>query len=342
MIKFPSIEQFRNVIREVHLNHDYQGKDEEGNPVYRHQSPYPTINFTGTVKIHGTNAGIVKYKNGHIEYQSRENVLSLEKDNAQFLLNMSAKNLDFLFDGIEFNEHIAIFGEWCGQSIQKGVAVSELQKMFVVFACKVDGEWIDFVKSDPNQRIYNINDFKKYEVEIDFNNPELVQNHLGELTLEVEQECPVGKHFGVSGTGEGIVWKANYNGRYYIFKTKGEKHSASKVKTLASVNVDEINSINEFVDYVLTESRLNQGIDKLREVGKEVSQKSTGDYLRWIVNDVLKEEQDTIIENQLDPKKLNSAISNKARLWFLNNFWYDPFIQYSSQPIKTPPRLHQV
>jgi len=28
MIKFPSIEQYRNTIREVKTNHDYQGKDE--------------------------------------------------------------------------------------------------------------------------------------------------------------------------------------------------------------------------------------------------------------------------------------------------------------------------
>ena len=50
------------------------------------------------------------------------------------------------------------------------------------------------------------------------------------------------------------------------------------------------------------------------------AQEGDGDFLRWIVNDVIKEEQDTIIENQLDPKKINSAISNKARLWFFNNF----------------------
>lgn len=318
MIKYPSIEQFRNIIRELRFNHDYKGKDELDQPIYQHTEPYPTLVFNGTVKLHGTNASIVKYKD-RIEFQSRENVLSLQKDNAQFMLNMSNKNLDFLFEGIEFEDHIAVFGEWCGQGIQKGVAVSQLPRMFVIFGCNVDGVWIDFDRHDNEQQIYNIKQFPQYQVEVDFNNPELIQNKLVELTLEVENECPVGKHFGISDVGEGIVFTAFHNDKRYCFKSKGEKHSASNIKTIASVDVDQINSINEFVDYVLADSRLNQGLDKLKEMGLEISQKSTGDYLRWIVNDVIKEEQDTIVQNQLDVKKLTSAISNKARLWYFNN-----------------------
>lgn len=320
MKKFPSIEQFRNIIRQVKERHDYQGKSETDEPFYKHLSPYPTIKFKGTTKLHGTNASVVLYKDGHLEFQSRERVLSLTQDNAGFMLSMMGKNLDFLFEGIEFNDSFAVYGEWCGQGIQKGVAVSQLPKMFVIFACKVDDDWVEFTKSDSNQLIFNINDFKSWEIDIDFNQPELSQNQLIDWTLEVENECPVGKQFGVEGIGEGIVFSATWNGQHLIFKSKGEKHSASKVKTISSVNVDEINSINEFVDYVLTESRLNQGIEKLKEAGKEITERSTGDFLRWVVNDVIKEEQDTIIENQLDPKKINSAISNKARVWYFQNF----------------------
>ena len=187
MIKYPSIEQFRNVIRELRLNHDYKGKDENGDAIYLHDTPYPTLTFKGTVKLHGTNAGIVKYKNGDIKYQSRERELSLTSDNAGFMLSMMNKNIDFLFDGIEFNEYIAVFGEWCGQSIQKGVALSQLPKMFVVFGFNIDGnlypaeQYAD--KSDATQSICNINDFPCFEIDIDFNQPELSQNKLIELTL---------------------------------------------------------------------------------------------------------------------------------------------------------------
>jgi len=318
MEKFPSIDQFRNVIRELKINHDYQGKDENGEPLYSHSEPYPTIVFEGTVKLHGTNAGIVKYPD-KIEFQSRERVLTLAQDNAGFMLSLSSKNIDKLFEGIEFKNYAAIYGEWCGQGIQSGVALSQLPKMFVIFGVKVDDVWISYFKSIPEENIFNIQDFPKFQIEVDFNNPELVQNKLIELTENVEKECPVGKHFGVSGIGEGIVWTSFYKDKVYRFKTKGEKHSSSKVKTLASVNVDELNSINEFVDYSLTDSRLNQGISVLKEQGLPINQSSTGEFLRWIIGDIVKEESDTIISNQIDMKKANPVISKEARLWYFNN-----------------------
>ena len=104
MIKFPSIDQFRQIIREVKTNHDYQGKSEDGSPIYQHNSPYPAIEFTGTVKLHGTNASIVKYKDGRIEYQSRERVLDLQHDNAGFMLAMMNKDLSSIFYSSYFED----------------------------------------------------------------------------------------------------------------------------------------------------------------------------------------------------------------------------------------------
>lgn len=320
MKKFPSIEQFRNVIRSVKADNDFQGQSEDGSAVYNHLTPYPKIEFTGTVKLHGTNAGIVKYKD-RIEFQSRERVLTLQQDNSGFMLAMLNKNLDGMFGRMnyEFNEYIAVFGEWCGKTIQKGVAISNLPKMFVVFAVNVDGVWVTpNYFYDNEQGIYNIHQFPTYSMSIDFNNPELVQNKLVELTDAVEKECPVGKYFGVSGIGEGIVWNAKHNGHFYQFKVKGEKHQSSKVRTLASVDVELVQNINQFVDNVLTESRLNQGISWLKENGKVVDQSATGDYLRWVINDVIKEEQDTIVTNQLNPKKIGGILNCKARVWYFN------------------------
>lgn len=322
MIQYPKIEQFRNVVKEVRLRTDYAGKDEQGKPVYLNVADYPTLPFVGTVKLHGTNAAVVKYKD-RIEYQSRSRVLSLTSDNAGFMLAMSAKNLEPLFEGIEFKESVAIFGEWCGSGIQKGVAVSELPKMFVIFGVQVDGIWVDVYPQDNEQGIYNIVQFPTYPIDINFNAPELVQNKLLKLTLDVEKECPVGAYFGVSGVGEGIVFRCVSKGPKYRglqFKSKGEKHSVTKVKTLNPVDTEAIESMNEFVEYAVTENRLKQGLDYIQEQGLPVDQKSTGDFLRWVVNDVIKEEEDTIVKNQLDPKKLNGLISKKARTWYFNNF----------------------
>lgn len=321
MKKFTEIKQFRDVIREVKSNHDFIGKGENEEAIYSHTSPYPILTFRGTVKLHGTNSGIVKYKDEHIEYQSRERILNLQQDNSGFMLAMKGKSIEKLFDGIEFNDYCAIYGEWCGQGIQKGIAISQLPKMFVIFAVKIDEVYQDMNNYKHlrilEENIYNIYQFETFEKTIDFNNPELSINGLQELTLKVEQQCPVGNYFNVEGVGEGIVWEYIEGEKRYIFKVKGEKHQNSKVKTLATVDVEVITKMKDFVDYAVTENRLKQGIDKMVELSLPLEMKTTGEYLRWIFNDIIKEEEDTIVKNQIDIKKIGSMISNKAREFWL-------------------------
>jgi hypothetical protein len=319
MKKYPSIEQFRNVIKRVRMTHDYKGKDEDGSPIYKHTDNYPVLKFIGTVKLHGTNAGVVKYADGRVEFQSRERVLSLEDDNAGFMEAMLSKDLSFLFSRLQFSESVAVFGEWCGGNIQKGVAINGLEKMFVIFGVMVDDEWVPIPHGfyDESVSVYSILQFPTYEIDIDFNNPELSQNALIDLTVAVEERCPVGASFGKEGIGEGIVF-SYLDDPALKFKSKGEKHSASKVRKLNPVDVESMEGINEFVESAVTESRLEQGISFFNENGIEVDSKNTGEFLRWIVTDVLKEEGDTIAENGLDEKKVKNAIVTKARMWFLN------------------------
>lgn len=320
MIKYPSIELYKNIIRKVKERHDFQGKDENGDVVYKHLSNYPTMKFVGTVKLHGTNAAIVKHSDGRLEFQSRERVLSLEADNANFMQTMMSVDLDFLFTSFKFNDYCAVYGEWCGGNIQKGVAINGLPKMFVIFGVKVDDKWVElpsYLYSNENN-IYNILQFPTYEIEIDFNAPELSQNKLIEMTLEVEDECPVGKYFGNVGVGEGIVFTAAED-QDYKFKSKGEKHSVSKVSKLNSIDTESLQEIKEFVELAVTENRLNQGLSVMQENGWTIEPKNTGEFLRWVVTDVLKEEKDTIDNSVLDDKKLKNAIVTKARIWYLNN-----------------------
>lgn len=344
MIKFPSIEQFRNVIRHVKTHAQYAGRDENGDAIIDQSKPIPTLKFRGTVKLHGTNAGIVVNTDtsspeyGTMVYQSRERELSLTSDNAGFMLYMSkhyeithdiAKQVFEILGPDAPVVKVAIFGEWCGSGIQKGVALTELPKMFVVFAVKAifadeTTKWLPIGEFDihyPQFNIFNIDTFPTYEIEIDFNHPELAQNKMIEITEEVEKECPVGKYFGVSGIGEGVVWTCvsdGWNDSGTWFKVKGEKHSVSKVRTLAAVDVEAVATLKAFVDSVVTEARLEQGLDNLvREQLKPVEMTSMGDFIRWVFNDVMKEEMDTIVANGIDPKKVGSAVANVARPWFV-------------------------
>jgi hypothetical protein len=195
--------------------------------------------------------------------------------------------------------------------------------MFLIFGAMIDGEWQDMLKFKhvrmPENNIYNIFDFPTFEVDIDFANPADIQNRLIELTEQVEAECPIGKYFGNVGVGEGIVWFAedlDYRFADARFKVKGEKHSVSKVKKLASVDTEKLDSIKAFVDMVVTDARLNQGIEYIKSQGLDIDVKNTGAFLKWFVGDVIKEESDQMVANGLEPKDANAAVSKKAREWF--------------------------
>ena len=332
-IPMGSIGVFKHVIRQVRVDHDFKGFDKDGNAIYLHDSPYKTIRIFGYEKLHGTQASIVFHKDGTKTYQSKERVLSLESDNARFMALMSTKNTDFLIEGIDFKENITIYSEWCGGSIQKTVALNQLPNLFVVFGIKVDGEWIEkSIENRPELGIYDIRNFKKWEIDIDFNDPQQVQNKLVDWTLEVEDRSPFAIAIGIDETkgsiGEGIVFSTP--DKKFWFKVKGEKHAnGSKVHKLAQIDLEIVNSANEFVNLVLTASRLEQGISFLKENNHELSKKSTPIYLDWIKRDIIKEETDTLTKNGLDINTVVSNITTKAREFYfnaLNDIWLEKTI----------------
>jgi hypothetical protein len=127
-------------------------------------------------------------------------------------------------------------------------------------------------------------------------------------------------NFNINLVGEGIVWQCvtpGYEQSRVMFKVKGEKHSSSKVKTLASVDVEKVNSINEFADTVVTESRLTQGLEYLKVNNISIEPKSTPVFLKWIADDVVKEETDTLVASELEIKDVITRVKYVARTWFL-------------------------
>ena len=133
-IKYPSTEQFRNVIRAVTDRVQYQGKDEEGNSIYDRNKELPVVEYVGTVKLHGTNASLVMFEDGKIYCQSKERMLAFGCDNAGFWEAMQGVDLESLFDfvkkryyelnGCDAPYPIVIAGEWAGGNIQRGVATT--------------------------------------------------------------------------------------------------------------------------------------------------------------------------------------------------------------------------
>jgi len=335
--KFPKIGQYREVVKEVQYMSAYVGKDELGNAIYDHSLPKPTLKFKGLVKLHGTNAGVGHNPSEGIWKQSRTNIINVGKDNAgfAFFVESNEKSFEELVEHVRYvnkgvigdNDDIIIFGEWAGEGIQKGVAITGIPKSFFIFDVKirpedesVDPYYIEYdYLRDTDNRIYNIEDYLSYEIEIDFNAPEKSQNKLVEITQAVEALCPVGKAFGVEGVGEGVVWSTTYNGHKLRFKVKGEKHSVTKVKKLASVDTEKLANIEEFVEYAVTENRINQGLKALFPDG-DLNKSRLGEFMKWMMTDILAEESDTMADNGLEPKDIGKYVSNKARTMFFARY----------------------
>jgi len=338
IIKYPSTGQYRNVVKSVLERNSFVGLDEEGKAIYDPSIKKPVLTAKGTIKLHGTNAG-VSYNNAHGMWaQSKEQIITVDKDNAAFAFHAHS-NEDFYTrslkafadeNGVDLDVNtITVYGEWAGTGIQKGMGITNQPKSLFVFGVKITkpGDedfksfWInaeDFARN-PEINVYNIYDFETYEMEIDFSRPDIAQNKMIDIMLEVERECPVARELGHIGIGEGNVWTVEFKDEVYKFKVKGEKHAGtSKVKTLKVVDNEKLNKIHETVNKVTPAWRLDQMITESCDLnnGGHIDRAKLGDYLRMVINDVMKEEMDIISDAGLEPKEINKYVSQIARDYF--------------------------
>lgn len=328
---YHKIKQFKDVVRDISFKANFKGLDNEGQPIYE-ESRKPILLFIATTILHGTNAGISYTPEKGVVAQKRSSLLS--KDNLsdhfgfnQFVLIEKKDFFESLMQEL-FKKHcnkkeqIILYGEWAGTGIQKGVGISELQKAFYIFDCKVynpdkdNSRWLDISAWNfDTSRVFNINEFPTWRLEIDFNNPGLSQNKLVEITEQIEKECPVSKQLGINNScGEGAVWTSFWKGDKYIFKVKGEKHSVTRVKKLASVDPEVLKNIQEFVDYACTPNRIEQGIQEVNASEK----KDMFNLLKWVANDIISEETDTLNFNNLEWKQVAKDCSNRVRQYYFS------------------------
>lgn len=93
-----------------------------------------------------------------------------------------------------------------------------------------------------------------------------------------------------------------------------------KLTTTVISKVDQIaiKNVKEFVDNVVTENRLEQGLQWIKnEMMLPFEMKSIGEYIKWVTEDTVKEEKDIIIEKQLDFGKVKKEIGNVARKFYI-------------------------
>ena len=286
--KFPKIPRLKGLLYD--LNKTHHGKE---------------LSFTPTIKMHGTNAGIYFDREGKPHPQGRNRSLTPTNDNfgfAEYALQRDSSDL----------QKVYVYGEWVGPGIQKGVALSQLPKKEFIPYCKFNEKfgyhWEDAL---PYCLAFNIP-----TVRFTVGGPmEEVVALIKQETLKVESQCPVGKHFGVEGIGEGIVWWCNeLNG--VMFKSKGDKHQSGKGTPYVPPTAEELAAIGAartFAKALVTPERVEQALRYLDEMGFERSKKSTGHFMKYFQTDLEEESRAERVEAGFTWGQLQKTTSTIAR-----------------------------
>lgn len=355
-VKFPSIRQFKDVCKSVQkMSGGFSHLDDDGKPVFK-DSKLPTLEFEGTVKVHGTNAGICVWDDLDVTYQSRNRLLGIGNDNAGFAGWATAVGEQYWIDHLSpylespeegYQTGVFVFGEWCGSNIQSGVSVTGMEKAFIVFSLikvKVkkdshelvsmeflDEDFYEFDFENKGHRIYHSFDFDTFEVNLDFSDKDQMESVLDKLRDQVEENCPVGALLNPStdnNIGEGIVFKCvseGYTEQSFMFKYKGEKHQRggkSKVPTRLPQLTDEQQVlVDAFFQEALKEDRLLQGIEYLEEMFGTYETKHIGEYIKWISHDIIKEMEIELHELALLDitwRRLSGTVTKTAREYLMS------------------------
>jgi hypothetical protein len=286
-----------------------------------------TLTYRGTVKLHGTNAGIRQLESdGDLHVQSRNRRISVASDNYGFaaFVEQQTQPLKRLFAKLRealpldrVGAPCTLFGEWCGSGIQKNVAVGSLPKFFSIFAVHVDETYWDlasFPELWANEaRVYNVLQFGACHLELSSRDVLAGEADIERETIAVCERCPAGLLLNAVGRGEGIVWQCldRLGDPRLWFKSKGEEFKVTVAKPGVSTNL--IDKAKDFAHAVLTTWRLEQA-----EVFARDNAQGKGILpvlLKWAVSDALREEGLDIPSDDLPTYK--KELERVARAWAL-------------------------
>lgn len=302
--------------------------------------------YNAKIKLHGTNAAIVLSSDQKVYAQKRSEIITPEHDNFDF-----AKYVKHTVEPLvtKFNDSfdVIIHGEWYGPGVQNGVACSHLStRRFAIFAIETteiakdsldhnENDW--FVVKPELIKIILDNHFHKgipdtfdilpffYEHSFYFNlyDKESVESFLLNINHDVENigECDpwIKTNFDIEGPGEGLVFYdlLENDSINNIFKAKSEAHRTVKSKTAAQIDPEKTSAKIEFVNSIVTEPRLIQGFDILKEtVGDYPTMKNIPDFLRWVANDVQNECHSEMEANQFYWKDIAKYVNLVSVKWF--------------------------
>jgi len=318
--KFPSIEGFNSAVYHARRNKDIGETN--------------LVEFGYKIKLHGTNAG-VRISSDGIHPQSRTRDLALGKsDNYEFAAFVRETS-DF-WQSIKRHHHeeLVIYGEWAGPGVQKSDAVSEIpERTLFVFAIRIlsekndvyvteADEIIEILGCDIPNRVQTLG-FEASFV-IDFGDDESVNEFARQASQMAEDigvcDPLIKEWYGIEGQGEGMVFmprEITHADKFskLTFKAKCESHRVKKAKSAVSTKAEIPADVAEFIDAFVTPARLNQGMTE--GCGGQFNKKLTGDFLKWMGNDIRKESIVELEKMGCTWKTVAARVSKKCAYWYV-------------------------
>lgn len=341
MIKFKkwtSINSFHEVVKATHYSKYSTFLAERDNKLF----------YRAKIKLHGTNASVTITSDGRVIAGKRSSFLpqgGIGDDNAQFAAWVKKNEEDFL-SLVDDQRNITIWGEWCGPGVQDGVACSKTdRKLFYVFA-------VDFFNEeekggisdrarfiDPSQIENLLEQLTNDDTIIlpwycsasfDFNDAEKLRTTVDNINKEVEAiglSDPFMKEiFEIDGEGEGLIFypilpnTLCYSGEdleyfsVFTFKAKAESHRVNKTKVAVAVNPEALATIKNFSSMFCTEQRFQQAFKEA--VNEKLDIKLTGEFIKWVNLDIMKESETERASLDIEWKKLSGGVSRLAAEWY--------------------------
>jgi hypothetical protein len=295
----------------------------------------PVLHFTGSEKIHGENMAVCYTKSVDIWVQGRNHIRTLLHDQngmASFvktnesiwktiIINLAEKY------SVDLNTHTLILDcEWAGGTIQKGnSACSGTPKAAYLFdfARVVSNEddsthYISTKGVDaPMHYIFNVSKFSTYSITLDFNEPHLCEEQLKVLVDKVEKSSPIAASFGKeNNVGEGLVLSTFVYGELIHLKAKGNLHGGKpKTKTGKVLSPETQQAIIDVTDKVTPTWRIAQGIEETKATTKQ----DIGKLLKWINQDILKEDLHIITDSNLEFKDISRSVAKVTKEYYFDH-----------------------
>jgi hypothetical protein len=307
---YPKILSLSNLQKTLEMNDKYKPKKEL---------------YYGTVKLHGTHADIEYLSTGETIYHSRNRIITKEDDNHGFVAFCASEQTctDSLFSQIisttmqlfptTLIERIIVSGEFCGQGIQKYVAIKDIPPTFVIFDIYINNVQCDMMQykkiQDNNNKIYNITQFTMYAIVLQdiCRLSDTEKKIMNQYLCEVGTQCPVARHFLLSGFGEGIVWKSKESNTTFKTKTK-EYVDATNVSVKSMSHVIDV--IPEDMLRSVTGERLENMMHKMKEMKMEIKIQNIKHYIRFVLDDIHAEEKIDFAINAKHTKQTIHLITN--------------------------------